>query len=574
MIISKEQLVLGLLFLIAIVFTTNSCVQTDRYQTESISKTIISDTLKTVPAEYSPDTIDLSVLYKTSDYPWGLNTPRLVPWGCNANRTILVWEQIKCDGGCGCCSDRLIVYSTVTGNVVEDMQLCNGEIDVYNLDKTLHREEIDSLMKKYGVIPGRIDFIPNPGKKEEMTMPDGEKLFVAANIDSIASSQCEFQSEVTYESAFLMGAQRGRVLEMAGPLVRPNECLAEGYRILGYINAPGSGEGPNIVIVASGLRGFEGELDVDLKFALFENNISAKSIGYRVSGRSLELIDLKTNYILDSISLPEGVDGKELVFHTKHKAIIDNRLMVDFKTREFTSLPSLPGKIALRIDSSGLSATQLEYFGLDTFPPKDKVTLDSKDMKGASGVEWFATEYDHDTKVKSQLFNVSHLVGSYLWDIHMSEVIVKNRYELGEGRWHSISSDTLVYEFIEGESTNPYASSRDVSVYSKNFVNYFDCDTKSGVTVRCNEELNIRLDCDYLEMHCNVLRVYRMVNEEKKYVTLEGRPENMVDLSDAECYICTDKFYGSINAETGEWVYKAEGDCPLTGAFIWNKTNQ
>jgi hypothetical protein len=522
---------------------------------------IISDD---IVEAFIPDTIDLFGLYRTSDYPFGLNAPLLVPWGYNANRTIFVWEQIECDGGCGCCSDRLIVIDTEKGNVVEDVQLCNGETEVYNLDKTLHRKDIDALMKKYGIIPARIDFIPNQGKKQEMTMSDGENLFIASNIDSIASSQCEFQSGITYESAFLMGTKRGKILEMVGPLVRSEECLAEGYRIIGYVNAPEYAEAQNIVIVASGLRGFEGEVDVDLKFSVVENSFSAKSIGYRVSEENLQIIDLKTNYIIDSILLPEEIDGKELVFHTKDKAIIDNRLMIDFKTREFTSIPYLPGEIALRMDSSGLSAIQSECFGLDTFPSEDRVTPDSKDMKGASDVKWFATDYDPDTKVKTQLFNVSHLVGSYLWDIHMSAVIVKHHFELRKGRWQSISSDTLVYEFSEGESTNRYASSRDVSVYSKYSVNHFDCDTKSGVTVGCNEELNIRLDCDYLEMHCNVLRVYRVVNEEKKYVTLEGTPENMIDLSDTECYICTDKFYGSINAETGEWVYKIEGDCPMT----------
>ena len=66
---------------------------------------IVSDQIVEV---FIPDTIDLSVLYKASDYPFGLNAPRLVPWGYNSNKNLLVWEQIECDGGCGCCSDRLL----------------------------------------------------------------------------------------------------------------------------------------------------------------------------------------------------------------------------------------------------------------------------------------------------------------------------------------------------------------------------------------------------------------------------------------------------------------------------------
>jgi len=194
----------------------------------------------------------------------GTNLPIFAPIGWS-NDGVFAYQRVKCDGGCGCCTNYISIASAKTDKEIGKINLLSGDWDPDESSWNENQKEIDRVLSKYN--------IQNTGFGEfyRSYRIDNFEIIFSKNIIVCAESDYngEYGEEYVNHYRLLIGNDNIGYKKVTSGT---QDCGSFGLSFEGYFISPF--EDRILIVLSSYSLGYEAEEDYDLHFYGCSLNLS------------------------------------------------------------------------------------------------------------------------------------------------------------------------------------------------------------------------------------------------------------------------------------------------------------
>ena len=206
---------------------------------------------------YPPEKMNLSLQERFGSV---FNNPEFYPIGWSDDG-LFAYKMIYCDGGCGCCSNSIIIQSAKSDKIIDHFMLPSDEDEFEGTEEDKWREStrnINAFLNKYN--------IENTGLGKLYTSKRVNDFNIILRTNSIQYNTDENCYHLENDVVTTYNIQVGnKDLGYKTITKKEAECIYESdINYVGYFKSPF--ENRIIVVIAEEHQGFEAETEYDLYF--------------------------------------------------------------------------------------------------------------------------------------------------------------------------------------------------------------------------------------------------------------------------------------------------------------------